>query len=416
MISQAGIRTRFIVLSASHAGGVLCGFFSTLIMVRTLGAEGYGYVAIAIAVLTYGLVLTNFGADLYAVQSTASKRSKLARNFTAVATVRAALSIPVFALIVFLVISGVWEPEAQLAVMLFSLSIFVNILYPLWAPQALERIDVVAICNFIVQGLNLIFVIAAAFTSAGIVGYALAKVGSDLIVAIGLFVWTRSHIGGRVRKISFRQLRLFLWNAAPIGASQLLRSIALGSDIIILSFYITGAMVGLYAVSFRIFTLLLSISSVYFVIVLPIFSRRSKQGSASLHKTLQNLLHLPLPLVIFGAIVIAVIARPVIGLLFGAEFAAGAPVLQILLIAVVANFINRSYRQVLLATGKRAEDLTATIAGTAVNLTAKLVLIPLIGFLGAAVGTALGEVTLAILQRRSALRSIHVSNKTARET
>jgi O-antigen/teichoic acid export membrane protein len=408
MNSRLGIRKRFIILAGAHLGGAVSSFIATLVMVRALGAGGFGHIALGLAVLNYALVATNFGAELHAVQTTARERSMLLRNLTAVIFVRASLSIPAFLVIVILCASGLWEPQQQLAVAVFSLSVIVNIAYPLWAPQALERVDIVALCNFGGQALNLIFVVAAAAAKAGIIGYAAAKVGSDLIVAIGLSVWIRGKSGALLQRAPLRELWEFFRHATPLGVSQILRSLALGSDILILSFFVSSTLIGQYAVPLRIFTLLLSLGSLYFIVVLPIFSRRSREGGASLRQTLESAMRLSLPVVLLGVLVIVAAAEPLLGILFGAQFTAGSSSLRVLMIAMGANFVNRSYRQVLLASGRRNHDMTATLAGTVANLLAKLLLIPLLGIAGAAAGTAIGEVVLLILQRRFALNALRV--------
>lgn len=404
-----GVSLRFMVLAAAHAGGIACGFVSTLIMVRALGPAGFGHVALALTIVTYATITTNFGTDLHAVQSTASDRSKLQFNLTAVMLTRAMLSLPVFGVIAILSLSGIWESDAVLAILLFSLSMFINVAYPLWAPQALERVGIVALCTLAMQALNLVFVLIALFVRSDIVGFALAKVGADLLVAFGLFLWVRFYIGGRFQFVALSKLRSFLRNTAPIGGSQILRSLSIGSDILLLSFYVSATLIGYYAVSHRIFTMLLSVSSVYSIIVFPIFAKQANEGSEALHQTLRRLLHIPLPLVILGVVVIAMIARPALVLLFGPEFVEGTTSLQFLMIAVAANFMYRSYRQILLSSGRQRKDLQMTTIATVVNLSLKAVLIPFLGIVGVAIGTAIGEVLLLILQRRAALRIIRVS-------
>lgn len=397
---------RFAIQGIGQVGSMACSFAVTLVMVRALGVSGFGYAALGQSALTYALVVSNFGTDIFATQTTAHDHTTLNRNLTAVMAVRAVMLVPTTIAIAALCLSGVWEPDEQLAVALFSLSAVANIAYPLWAAQALERAKAIAAVTFGVQLLNLVFALAAAWLHGGVVAFALAKIGSDAIVAIALSVWMRRELGGRPERISLAFFRDFLRRSAPLGVSGILRALALASDLIMLSFYVSSTLVGLYAVPFRIFLVLLTLSGVYSVVILPTYVRGAAQGSEALASILKQTMRLPFLAYLAGLIAIGLTARLMLGLIFGPDFAAGSLSLQILMIAAACNFSNRSYRLVMLASHRQVDDMRSTIVATLINLVAKAVLIPLFGIAGVAAGTAIGEASLALLQRRNASRAI----------
>ena len=402
---------RFATLGIAQIGSALCGFLSTLILVRGIGIEGFGFASLGLSVLTYGLVITTFGTDLYAIQLTSRNRRSARYNMTAVMAVRAALSIPTMAAIVILSLSGIWQPGARTAVLLFSLSLFVNILYPIWLAQALERAKIVAMCTFGAQALNLAFVIVAAALESTVVGYAAARVGSDLIVAVALTCWARKTQGAPVESLSRAQLVDFFRHASPTGIAHILRTVALGSDLLLLSFFVSTTIVGLYAAPFRIFTLLISINSIYFVVLLPLFSRRAAEGMDELASAHRSLVGGALLLFVAGLILVAALAKPLLAIGFGPAFVPGALTLQILLVAAAANAINRGYRQVLVASGHRLADMNSIAIASVSGLLVKLMLIGKFNIVGVAAGTVFGEVVLAVLQRRVAQRVLTRTNK-----
>lgn len=405
MSSGKNVIARFAIQGTAHLGSAVCGFATTLVMVRALGVDGFGAAALGLSVLSYAIVFSNFGAELHATQVTAHDPAALGRNLTIVMAVRAALAIPVLLVILGLCLSQIWEPGASLAVALFSLSVIVNIGYPLWAAQALERAPAIAACTFGGQLLNLVFVLVAAFLHAGVLAYAIAKIGSDLIVAVGLSAWFRIRLKTRWQPVAWSQIRQFFRDSAPLGVSQVLRSLALGSDLLMLSFFVSQTMVGLYAVPFRIFGLILSLSSVYSVVVLPEFVRSARDGS-TLGATLTRLVKIPFLLFVLALGVAGLIAQPMLAVLFGVAFEPGSPMLQILFVAAAANFASRGYRLVIVANCRRVDDMKSTLVATTVSLLTKLAFILKFGIIGAAIGTTVGEVTLLILQRRMANRTM----------
>jgi O-antigen/teichoic acid export membrane protein len=144
----------------------------------------------------------------------------------------------------------------------------------------------------------------------------------------------------------------------------------------------------------------------FFIVVLPIFSKHASGGRQALRDALSAMIRRNTPVVAIGVIAIAVAAKPALSFFFGEEFSGAAPALQVLMLAAGANFLNRGYRQVLLALGRNRDDFMSTAAGTACNLAAKIVLIPFFGFMGAAFATLIGEVVLLLAQRMLALRAL----------
>jgi O-antigen/teichoic acid export membrane protein len=401
---------RFLLLSSGHAVSVLCGFASTVIMVRALGPAGFGLIALALAILNYGIVFSNFGTDLFAIRSTAQDRAKLTENLFFVSATRLLFGVLIGIAIMLSCLAGLWPEGAVLPIAISGLSIFAAAAYPLWAPQAMEKIGVVAFFTIASQLFFLLLVVAVAANDGGVAAFAWAKAASDAVVAALLFAFImKTEASGRFLR-PLRSLPAFWRKAAPLGLSQIMRSLALGSDLVILSFLAPAAALGLYAVALRVFTMSLAVSSMFFVVVLPIFSKHASGSRGALKDALSTMMRRNAPVVAIGVVAAAMAAKPALSFFFGEEFAGAAAALQVLMLAAGANFLNRGYRQVLLALGRNRDDFVSTAAGAACNLTAKVVLIPFLGFMGAAFATLIGEAVLMLAQRMLALRALKGSS------
>lgn len=191
--------------------------------------------------------------------------------------------------------------------------------------------------------------------------------------------------------------------AAPIAGSQMVRSLALGSDLVILALLVDREALGHYSASYRFFMVLLSLGTAYFVILLPRISERARSAGDEMAVEHRRSLWRLIPAAAAGALVLGLIAEPLLTLLFDPSFVAAAPALRLLAAAFVANLVGRHYRQILLARHRQDLDFRWTVVAVGVHLGAKWLFGITWGITGAAAGTLLGELVLAAGLRASAL-------------
>lgn len=165
---------------------------------------------------------------------------------------------------------------------------------------------------------------------------------------------------------------------------------------------------GYFAASFRIAEVLLAVPQLILVAGLPILARAARDDEARLRYGLQRLLETCLILGGLAAVVFGVGAPTVIGLVAGDGFEPAVPVLRLHAAAFVFTFAVAPFGYALVALRRHRELLVMnTLALLAVSV-ALAILVPLDGARGGAVGTLVGEVTLAaagaILLARSDLR------------
>jgi O-antigen/teichoic acid export membrane protein len=362
--------------------------------------------SVGLAVMTYAIVIATFGTDVRAIQLTARHPEVLAANLHAVMAARFVLTVPTIVVLGVLSVSGLWEADTALVVQVLLLSVVINIASTLWAAQALEAARSIAAFTFAGQALNLVFVIVAQALGYGLMGFAAARVLADVISVFGLLVWVWQRHGSAPPAGAKLPVAAYLRGSFPFGATQVLRTVALGSDLILADFYAPPYQVGIYAAAYRIFTLLLSVSALYSVVILPSIVRSGTKGQAHLRASLSQRLTRPGLAVAVVLLIGALWSPDALGLIFGREFAAGGIVLDILLVALLANFWSRGYRCALIATGQQVSEMRATFGATAANIAVKLILTPFMGLTGIAIGTLFGEVLQALLVRRIAMRAV----------
>lgn len=97
------------------------------------------------------------------------------------------------------------------------------------------------------------------------------------------------------------------------------------------------------------------------------------------------------------AVIVQIAGRPLVALLFGAQFAASTPVLQIHIWAGVFVFMRALLNRWLTAEDLLRFALVTQLAGAAMNVGLNLVLIPRHGAVGAAIATVISYATASWL-------------------
>jgi len=183
-------------------------------------------------------------------------------------------------------------------------------------------------------------------------------------------------------------------DAAPMGGTKLIRSIALGSDLLVVGLMLSAEDLGHYAGAVRLFMFLMSLAGAYFVVLLPRLARRRAEAVGALAEELGSSLRRVMVAATAVVGLMAWLARPLLTHLFAPSFGAATVALRLLLLALLANLVGRHFRQVLLVSDRQVLDLRATALAAGVHVALKLVLVPRFGLTGAALGTLVGEVTL----------------------
>jgi O-antigen/teichoic acid export membrane protein len=113
-----------------------------------------------------------------------------------------------------------------------------------------------------------------------------------------------------------------------------------------------------------------------------------------------------------AAAVLAVIPEPILDLFFGERYVESAAALRILAFAVPLVFVNAVFLYELVAAGHQGACAKAQAVTTTANVVLNVLLIPRIGFRGAAVATVLSEGLTTLLFAR--LNRVEMGRRTER--
>lgn len=398
-----------------------------LFYLRVLQPEGAAVFQWLVVFITYLDTLINFGLNTILAREVARSPHLSTAAFVNVSIVR--LGLWLAGLPVMLVVLGParealnLSPEALPAGWLFYAALLPSALAStatglLWAAERLHQSAIVAVLTTLVK---IVAGVVLLLGGLGLVGLALSSLfaGFSSAVALlalaaraGLFgaaAYSRQERESMEPLVAYQRTspladasatllsspRALLRESWPLFLNQLLAGMFFKIDTLMLPALAGQRPAGIYAAAYKVVDGVGVISS---SVTLAIFPRlaRDASGDPRLLKrayrlTLRSLLQVAFPL----ATGIALLSEPIIALIGGAEFLPeGALALAVLIWFMPFSFTNGLIQYVLIALGKQRVLTPIFAAAVTFNVVGNFLLIPLYGFLGAALVTVASELVL----------------------
>jgi O-antigen/teichoic acid export membrane protein len=172
------------------------------------------------------------------------------------------------------------------------------------------------------------------------------------------------------------------------------------ADTILIGYYLSNADVGVYRIAYQITGAALFICTAVNTALFPRMSRWNTDGdllsiSSALTRAISLSLLLAVPLVTGGII----LSDKLLYYLYGADFVSGSPTLVVLLIMQIATVFVTLQITCLNAMDRPKNSFMATSLAAVINIALNIILIPLVGILGAAIATLFSVTLNAIISR-----------------
>ena len=384
-------------------------FFGTLYIARVLGTAEFGLFSFAMAVSYSISIVVDLGVSLYGTREVARSLDKTKELLSVLNSLRFLASILTFSAL-FLVLTLAHVPPHKKSVLLAAgLYIIAYALSPDWLLRGTETMKYLSIGNlmmaftflpsifFLVKDPGdttwaaLLWSLSSFFGSVAMIYLLWKKLGIKFFFTFSLSKW----------KEHFKELIYF----TLIG---LLTRAYIYLPVLLLGFLVTPKEVGIFSASHR-FYLLITVN-----FALP---RAFYPVLASLHQDIEAfkkaqynfqkiMIAIGLPLGVGGT----VLAKDIIGLLYGNSYLEGADVLKIIIWAVSITFIRMTYGQSLLVLGLQRFHALATGMGILITFILYLLLIPIYGIYGAALGMTFGEITILFIMAIAFSKRVYKSN------
>jgi O-antigen/teichoic acid export membrane protein len=391
--SMAGIGAQVIVKALS--------FTFSVMVVRQLGVEQFGQYA---AVLAFGAIfvfLADLGLGGYMVREVSRNRprpdgnSQIARLFGAGLALRAVLAIVAgLLMIVFAILTNRPVPMI-VGIALGALGLFVYSIEGTCESvlAGFERLDISAIARVANQA---VFVVGGTIVLLVGTGY-YGLVGVNVFGAtlMGLICWRATRRLGVVPSgPQPSEWPTLLRASAPFAVIAGALGLSYKFDSVLLNVMRGDVETGYYNAAYGLVFASAFISNSVNTALYPTLSRQVENNAESLARiyghVLRYLMIAALPIAFGGW----ALADQVVMLLFGLSYAPAAPALAILVWVVPLMFASELLGYIVVVRGSERRVARAVVVSTAVGVGCNLLLVPWLGFHGAALMTVATEALL----------------------
>ncbi len=398
IVMQVGVRIANLAIGA----------VVTALVVRALGQNGYGQWSTGLGALALIGFFATFGMEGVVVREAAREPEQAHEWIGAMMMLRLVVLVPVMLLSLLTIVILHRSHEMLVAgailvlVMPFGGVGTLGLLFQLRVDNRVPMI--VLTLRSVLWGVAVVFIYLDHGT---MVELAIAMAGSNMVGTL-FQAAAALKLDVRMPRPSRKRLRQVLRVGLPIGISgALIIAYARIDQIIVYAIAGTNAS-GLYGSVYNLLEQAHFVPISVLTTLSPVIAASWPGDRARLLRTSRLTAEL-LALCSLGGLAFAIVASaPVVRLIFGAEFVAAAPALPVLGAAFV--FISFGYLngQLLVVLGLQDRLLRISLVALVVNVCGNLVLVPLVGFMGAAWMTLVTELVVFVGSLSLILRTLEL--------
>lgn len=197
--------------------------------------------------------------------------------------------------------------------------------------------------------------------------------------------------------LDFAELKALLKKSWPVLVSGGFAQINLRVDTLLIAGLISVSGVGIYSAASRLSEAWSVLAMAIVTAIFPVLVSLARKDVPAYGAKLASLIRVLVYLSALGAIAIALLSQTVIGLLYGPEFAAAAPVLAIHIAGGVFLFLRTAVSRWLIIEDLLIFSLVSHASGAAINIALNLILTPTWGIQGAAWASVFSYATSGFL-------------------
>jgi O-antigen/teichoic acid export membrane protein len=380
-------------------------FATGLYLARTLGVGLFGLLAFAQALLTYLLLVGDWGLGIYGTREIATRTPAWRKIWLRVTAVRTTLAGASCLVTLVIVLASSWDSTTKAVVGVTLLSAVPLSAMPDWVFRGLEKMGVAGALTAVQPTMAFAGILLTVHTPADVAGVPGVRLAAVCVIAavshlmLRIMLRTSSQADpadGTTRHVQpieiVRLLQsgtvLLLTNAAVLAYTNI--------DLVLLRWLSGDQLVGLYSAAYRVIQLPMGAFYALTAAAQPVLTRQSRHGASVVNATVRPIAASAAIAGVAVAVVIAAFRHGVIQLLYGPSFAPAAGPLAILAVAIPLDFLVAIKGTSYVARGLERPTLVCVAASAIINIAGNLLLIPRFGMTGAALSTVISYAVLLV--------------------
>lgn len=367
-----------------------------ILLARYLGVEQFGQYATVIAFVNLFMVLNDLGVSRLSLLEGSREKEKIGRFLGNGLLIETVLSLILFGL---MIIIGKAIGYSGIIIELLIILAIAELLFESRkiyqsTLQSLTKFNLISWQQIIYSALFFLFVLIAVFMKPEVKLVAYIQLFVSALMFIIYLIFVFRYIKPVVK---LNEIVPILKKSWIFCISSVFFIIYFQIAIVLLSIMKSDVDVGYYSAIYRLVVAFYMIPQIIFQILLPYiyqFSLNNKEKFSRVTHTVQKyLLAIAVPL----TVLLWLGANPLIQFVYGKSYLPAVLVCQIISFVLIIRFFTYSSAESITAINK--QKIRAGIEGitAAVNVVLNLLLIPIYGYVGAAIATLATELTLGAL-------------------
>lgn len=386
------VLVNFGYLTLLQIAGYVFPFITMPYLARIIGANGFGKIAFAAAIITWIQTIADWGFNYSATRDVAkikNNKDEVSKVFSNVLWARLFLVLVSFVVLCIAVcIIPSFHRNWDIIFVTFLL-VPGHVLFPDWFFQALERMKYTTILNVVIKLLFTVavflfihepndYIFQPLFTS---IGYALCGIYSILLIT--------KKWGYKILKPNFTNIIMTISNSTNVFINNIVHNLYFSLSVIILGVFCGSAANGILDAANKFIGIAIQLLSTLVRAFFPFLSRRIDKHSFF------NKLYLYVSIVM--SISLCALAPELIHLFFTPEFEESILVLQILAISIIFVGLYNSFGiNYLLLVGKERELRNISLCCSCLGFAISFPLMYYFSYIGAAIMIATTRILLGI--------------------
>lgn len=311
-------------------------------LVRVLGAEKFGLIAFATAVVGYFIVFTDYGFNFSATREIANykeDKNKIVEIFSSVMIIKIFLLFISFIALIFLIVF--FEKigkESALYILTFG-SVVGQVLFPIWFFQGIERMKYITIINIISKTIFTIAIfLLVKNTSDYLLVPLLTSVGIIFASIISLYiVIIKFRVKFKFQKI--KTIKKYLKGGSNLFYTSAMSNLLTSSGVIVLSIFTNNIVVGYYSALDKLFRAVVGIFAPLTQALYPISCNKVQEPNMA-KPYITKLLYFVGGGALFVALSFALFSEYIVTIMYGKEFTKYSYILATMMIWLFFGVIN----------------------------------------------------------------------------
>lgn len=367
---------------------------------RTLSVEGVGRYNFAFSIISYFILLSGLGINVYAVREGAKfrdDREKISIFASRIFTISIFSTILSYITLFLLLFFSSELQKYSLPILAFSVQIFFTTLGVEWVYTIFEEYLYITLRNIVFKIISIILLFLFVREPGDYLIYVLISVLASSGSSILNFIYARRFCDIKlVIKFNWKD---YLIPILFIFSSTVAMKIYQASDTTMIGLLIDDRTVGIYSVATKIYVIAGGVLLAVSAVTIPRLSMLMGQNRITEYRSLLNKLVNVVFLIIFPGITgLFMISEDIILIIAGESYLQATVALKISCFAIIGSAMSGIFNQCALMPSKRErKTLISSSTSAVLNIGLNLVLIPKFGAVGAAITTVLAEFTMMIM-------------------